>query len=257
VDTAERWNAPIAVWLLICLALAYVPDMGHGFIADDFGWILHSRVRGPGDLARLFTTAPMGFYRPVVSLSFLLNEPMAGLTSIAYGLVNLALVLAVAGAIVTLCQVLGLGGGYGLFAAGVWTFNIHGVGMALTWISGRTSLLATLFAVLAAIAFTRQRRGMAGLWTGLAVLSKEEPILLPMVFIVWTAVERQPSRTVASSCPSSISKSSRDRPRVECSSSRVARYDGHMTRPSFCGEWHFPTPTQRRTARWNEPSSSG
>jgi len=191
VDTAERWNAPIAVWLLICLALAYVPDMGHGFIADDFGWILHSRVRGPGDLARLFTTAPMGFYRPVVSLSFLLNEPMAGLTSIAYGLVNLALVLAVAGAIVTLCQVLGLGGGYGLFAAGVWTFNIHGVGMALTWISGRTSLLATLFAVLAAIAFTRQRRGMAGLWTGLAVLSKEEPILLPMVFIVWTAVERQ------------------------------------------------------------------
>ena len=144
-----------------------------------------------GDLARLFTTAPMGFYRPIVALSFLLNESIAGLHPLAYGLVNLALVIAIAAAIVALCRALGLHRGYGLFAAGVWTFNIHGVGMALTWISGRTSLLATLFAVHAAIAFTRKRSRPAALWTGLALLSKEEPLLLPLVFVIWATIERR------------------------------------------------------------------
>ena len=39
-----------------------------------------------------------------------------------------------------------------LFAAGLWALNFHGIGMALTWISGRTSLLASLFAILAGLA---------------------------------------------------------------------------------------------------------
>ncbi len=191
MDTVDRWDAPIATWLLLCLALAYVPDMGHGFISDDFGWILHSRADGAGDVAGFFTSAPMAFYRPLVSLSFLLNEPIAGLTSMSYGLVNFALVLAIAGAIAALCRAFGLSRGCGLFGAAVWMFNIHGVGMALTWISGRTSLLATLFAVLAGLAFARRRPVLAGVATLLALLSKEEPLLLPLVFVVWHAVERR------------------------------------------------------------------
>ena len=54
--------------------------------------------------------------------------------------------------------------------------------------------------------------------------------------------------------PWNISASNLARPRVECFSSRVARYDGHMTPVSSLR--HRPTPTQRSTAAWMLPSSS-
>lgn len=190
MHTFDRWSAPVALWLLLCLTLAYVPDMGHGFISDDFGWILTGNLRSIADLQRAFVDTPMGFYRPLVSLSFGLNAWMAGLAPMGYALVNFALVCAIAVAIIALCRTLGFGRLEGLFAAAVWTFNIHGVGMALTWISGRTSLLATLFAVMAAIAVNRRRPLLTGLWTLAALLSKEEPILLPAILGLWVALDR-------------------------------------------------------------------
>ena len=54
--------------------------------------------------------------------------------------------------------------------------------------------------------------------------------------------------------PSSASCSTRDRPRVESFSSRVARYDGHIT-PFVFGATHLPTPVQRCTALPKTPSS--
>ena len=57
---------------------------------------------------------------------------------------------------------------------------------------------------------------------------------------------RQPAGT---SAPSSISCSTRARPRVESFSSRVARYDGHITPPvAGVSARHLPTPVQRCTA---------
>ena len=59
-----------------------------------------------------------------------------------------------------------------------------------------------------------------------------------------TSLDRHPSVMTS---PSSISNSSRVRPRVVCISSRVTMNDGHMTStPS--GLRHFPTPTQRIVA---------
>src|SRR3954471_23833276 len=73
-----------------------------------------------------------------------------------------------------------------------------------------------------------------------------------------TSSERQPSLIVPSTCPSSISKSRRDRPRVECRSSRVTWYDGQTTEPpSFSSLRHLPTPTHRLAAALNEPPSFG
>ena len=56
---------------------------------------------------------------------------------------------------------------------------------------------------------------------------------------------------------SHISNSRRARPRVECSSSRVTMYDGHMTWFSLTEFRQFPIPTHRRAAREKLPSSSG
>jgi hypothetical protein len=186
----KRWStsaslAATAVWLLVCLAFAYVPDMGHGFIADDFGWIGTSRVRSVADLTRTFAEAPMGFYRPLVTLSFAFDFHLFGLAPFGYALSNFAMALAVAVGIAWLVRARGFGTATALFAAALWTFNIHGVGMALTWISGRTSLLATLWAVAGAVAISRTRPMVAGVCTLLALLTKEEPIFLPLILASW------------------------------------------------------------------------
>ncbi len=58
------------------------------------------------------------------------------------------------------------------------------------------------------------------------------------------------SEPFASSC------STRARPLVESFSSRVARYDGHITPPdAVLSARHFPTPTQRWTAVEKSPPS--
>lgn len=179
-----------ALWAAACFALAYLPDVGRGFIKDDYGWIVSSRIDGWASLWRPFVETPMGFYRPLVSLSFGLNELVTGAHPFAYALTNVALALAIAAGIFALGRRLGLPSGAAVFAAAVWLFNFHGINMSLLWISGRTSLLGTLGAVAAACAWSSSRFWLAGALTLAALLSKEEPLLLPVVFTAWLALDR-------------------------------------------------------------------
>ena len=178
-----------ACWIGVCLALIYLPDCGVGFIKDDYGWIASSRLHGWNSVWQTFTTSPTGFYRPLVSLSFGLNTLAFGLHPLPYGLTNLALAVTIAVAIGWLVWRLGFHPGMALFAASVWILNFHGIGVAVLWTSGRTSLLATLFAVCAAIAFTSARPVACGILTLFALLSKEEPLLLPAVFLAWMLID--------------------------------------------------------------------
>src|SRR5262245_4038205 len=179
-----------ACWIGVCVGLIYLPDCGLGFIKDDYGWIASSRLDGWNSLWTMFRTAPTQFYRPLVSLSFGLNTLAFGLHPLPYGLTNLALALATAAAVGVLVWRQGFRPGVALLAASVWILNFHGIGMAILWTSGRTSLLSTLFAVCAAIAFTEARPIACGIFTMLALMSKEEPLLLPAVFLVWLLIDR-------------------------------------------------------------------
>jgi hypothetical protein len=61
-------------------------------VEDDYTWVLHSRSRSLADLARHFIR-DNGFYRPVVSMSFAVNEWLFGAAPLGYGLANVALAL--------------------------------------------------------------------------------------------------------------------------------------------------------------------
>jgi len=172
-----------AAVLLAIVGVVYGTDVGRGFVKDDFRWILSSRVRSADDVKRLFVDTT-GFYRPLVSVSFAANEWLGGASPRGYGLTNLALALVTASAIAGLARALRLPAGACLFAAGVWLLNFHGINMALLWISGRTALLLTLFAVLAAGAAATGRPAVAAILAFAAMLSKEEAVLLPVVLIV-------------------------------------------------------------------------
>jgi hypothetical protein len=178
-----------ASWIGVCLALIYLPDCGVGFIKDDYGWIASSRLDGWHSVWQTFATSPTGFYRPLVSLSFGLNTIAFGLHPLPYGLTNLLLTVVTGVAIGSLVRRIGFQPGIALFAASVWMLNFHGIGVAVLWTSGRTSLLATFFAVCAAGAFISARPVACGIFTLLALLSKEEPLLLPAVFLLWLMID--------------------------------------------------------------------
>ena len=183
--------APMVVFLTV-----YVPAAGHGFISDDFAWILHNRVRAPSDIWRI-ATSDNGFYRPAVAFSFALNELAFDLKPRAYGLINVALAVLCGGAIFMLSRALNLSRGAAGFAAMLWLLNLHGVNMAILWISGRTALLATAAAAACTAAVLRRRYVIGALLLGVAVTSREDAAMLPVVtvssiYLLWRdqAVER-------------------------------------------------------------------
>jgi hypothetical protein len=177
----------LSALLATALASIYVPSVGHGFVKDDFVWIARSHFESAADVSRLFQ-APTGFFRPLVSISFALNRAVSGLDPLGYGLVNVALLFGCCLAIVLLAQALSFSRPAALFCAALWAFNFHGINAAVLWISGRTALLVTLFAVLGAAHFVRGRYGLASGFLFLAMLSKEEGLAIPGVLLVWSAI---------------------------------------------------------------------
>src|SRR6266851_7474411 len=127
--------------------------------------------------------AGTGFFRPIVSLSFAVDQAIFHLAPLAYGLTNLALLFACVGMLYLLFRVLGLRAGVAVGAALVWALNYQGINMAVLWISGRTALIVTFWAVAAAYAWARRLRGAAALFAMLAMWSKEEGFVVPAILI--------------------------------------------------------------------------
>lgn len=166
--------------LLVILLTIYLPDIGHGFLRDDFRWINEGRAENVSQLLDLFQTN-VGFYRPLVSVSFAVDYAIWDLNAFGYAITNLLLLIADAVLVAALALRLGLPRAAAVVAAGVFVFNFHGVNMALLWLSGRTSLLALCFALLSVHAVLRGWGMAAGVAFLAALLAKEEVILLPVV----------------------------------------------------------------------------
>ena len=180
-----RHRPALAALALAATFLAiYLPDVGHGFISDDFRWIAESRVERPGEIASLFS-ANIGFYRPLVASTFAVDHAVWGSQAWGYAFTNLLLIGASAGLLFRLARQLGLVPAAALAAAGVWMLNFHGVNMSLLWISGRTSLMASVFALATASLVVRGRFVAAGIACLAAMLSKEEAIALPAVALAF------------------------------------------------------------------------
>jgi hypothetical protein len=196
-ESMSRRVAIAAAVLTVAWLLAYGPTIAGGFIKDDFGWIYHSRIAGWPSLLSAFTSAQV-FYRPMVQLSFGVTEALFGNNPVPYALTNLLLGMGCAASIFLLGRAIGLASWAALAGTAIWAFNFHGINMAIAWLSGRTSLLGTLFSTLAALAFVRDRLLAAGVLAFAAFLSKEEVLALPMILVCWSLVNRtDPRRTAA------------------------------------------------------------
>ena len=170
-------------WALFVTAV-YLPDVGRGFVKDDFGWVETGRATLDSAPQALLPQTP-GFYRPAVALTFAADYLLHDGRPRGYGFTNLALYLLCIGAIAALCRAIGLSAAAATLAAFVWSVNPHGINMALVWISGRTSLCLTLLAVLAATALVRRHYAWTAVWLTGALASKEEAVLLPVILLAW------------------------------------------------------------------------
>ncbi len=184
--------APLAVFLVV-----FVPSVGHGFLKDDFGWILDSRLTADSGvwhrIVELFTTAH-GFYRPVVALTFMANAAVNGTNASAYGMTNLGLAFACVGLIARLGRSLGLPWAAAWFAACLWLMNVHAVPGTVMWISGRTYLLLTIFSAASALLLIKGRLLAAAGMLLVALFTKEEATLLPFILAGWLLVLRPRDR---------------------------------------------------------------
>ena len=192
------------VLLAAALLLAYVPDLGHGFVKDDFGWIRGARIESADDAAALLTRNN-GFYRPLVSATFALNYAVSGMAPLAYGVTNFALLMAGAALLFMVARRLSLPAAPSALASALWAFNFHGINMAVLWVSGRTALLLSCAALASTLAVLNGRMMLGGVFCLLAMLSKEEAVVLPFLLACWTAMRSQtqlnPARRLSSMWP--------------------------------------------------------
>jgi len=170
---------PFAVFLAI-----YGASVGKGFVADDFGWILDSRVESAHDLKALFFKSS-GFYRPVVGLTFAADYALFGTDPLGYGLTNVVLAGICAVLLFLVARELALPSGAAALAVALWLLNPHGINTAVLWMSGRTSLLLTMGSLAAALTLLRGRPFLALLPAAVALFSKEEAFLLPAILFLW------------------------------------------------------------------------
>jgi hypothetical protein len=80
----------IALAGMVFVLVVYCPEVGRGFVKDDFTWIRAARAAAASPRT-LILQQDAGFYRPLVTLTFALDYARSGWKPRAYGWTNLAL----------------------------------------------------------------------------------------------------------------------------------------------------------------------
>lgn len=186
----KPFTALLAAAWLVFAAVVYIPDIGRGFVKDDFHWIDAGRAALAHPAAALQPSSP-DFYRPLIAVTFAADYVVHGLDPQWYGYENFLLYAACALALWRLARTAGLTPPAAALAAFVWAINPHGINMAVIWISGRTALCLTLFAIVAAVATLRRQHLLAAAAVACALASKEEAVVLPFVLLAWSPDRRR------------------------------------------------------------------
>ena len=178
-------------------ALLYARALGAGFLSDDF---VHLFALAEGGPTALWWRGGV-FLRPLVGLSLAADLHLWGLGAAAYHLHNV-LCHAVNAVLVGLLgrqlavriggPEIPAGGARRMgWLAGALFLVVPGHAECVAWISGRTDVYATLFALAAMVAFMGDREGRRGWLTVASVVayaaalsSKESAVVVPVLLVV-------------------------------------------------------------------------
>jgi hypothetical protein len=170
--------------LVLLVGALYANTFGNALVWDD-----RLTAAVPHDLGAILTQRTGAFYRPLVMLSFALDHALWGTSPAGYHLTNVACHVAVAWLLGALASALGLGAGAALASALVFA-ALPVQTEAVTYVSGRTDILAALFALAGLLAWRRARTATdrcalgSAAAMGAALLCKEAVVALPLVLLV-------------------------------------------------------------------------
>jgi Flp pilus assembly protein TadD len=203
----------LAAGIAALLGLLYLPTLKYGFVWDDrdlivqnqdlqvpvpFEFFCQSYTHWPATHGAIL---PNAYYRPLVISSFWLDRSLWGMRPPGFHLTNVLLNCANCALVALLLAEL---------LASFWPALLGGLAFAfhaahvesVSFVSGRTDLMMTLFVLLAFLALLRFRRRPTGTWLGLtvvpfavALLCKETALLFPALALFAVLPEfRQPAR---------------------------------------------------------------
>lgn len=152
-DAARSPEALIALLFLIAGVVLFAPILGSFFLSDDF--TLLAAIRSGGPLGIWWRGA--NFFRPLVSLSLYLDYRLYGLLPLGFHLTNVLLHSGCAFLVYRIAAALALDRLTALLA-GVAFLTLPAHSEPVSWISGRTDVLAALLG-LAALDVWLRRRG--------------------------------------------------------------------------------------------------
>lgn len=198
METSKGRRAAALVVALVAVA-AFAASLGYDFVWDDTLLIQQSgSLHHWGELPRLLVSqfwSEVGeashYYRPLITLSFFLDMEVWGPQPFGFHLTNVLAHAAVALVVLALARRVTGGEVAALIAALAFALQpLHAE--SVSFVSGRTDVLAALFFLLALLAYDRSRDaarwGFAACSLGaylLALLSKEVAITLPAVLALW------------------------------------------------------------------------
>lgn len=173
-----------------------------GFVTDDFLW-LEDAGRSQTPWQHALSREPFGYLRPLFHLVMASSRACFGFDATALHM--LALVCSLVSVWLLFGMVRRLTGSAAAAGAAALWLTVHPAqAIAVSWVSSLPSLLATSFALGAVRCWQRWlRRGGAGgalaslVLHALALLSKEEAVVLSVAFVLWWATSQVPRARLA------------------------------------------------------------
>ena len=199
-----RWH-PCA-WILAAVILVYFRTLFFGFtylddkelIIDNYGFISDISNIPQAFMSRVFPKVLVPYYRPILTVTFMLNSKFGGVDPLSYHLVNIMIHSAVCIMVFFVLKRLWQRPLQAFLMA--LFFAVHpALVQAVAWIPGRNDSLLSLFALASFISFMdyawRKRRRSFILhlaFFALALFTKETAIaLIPVCFIYWKLMEKE------------------------------------------------------------------
>ena len=191
---ARQRNTWLLAGTLLLAFLAYAPSLANGFVDfDDPENVIDNfsiRDLTATNIGHYFSTPLQYMYTPLVYLSYALDFRLGGLDPTAYHVTNLLLHLANTAAVYGFISALTRRARLAHFvtvAFAIHPMNVDGV----AWISTRSGLLATLFSLLALLAYIRYvdtkrwwHLVAASVLFLFATFSKSPAVVLPLVLVL-------------------------------------------------------------------------
>ncbi len=182
----------LPLWVVFGLILAAYIGVGQaGFVWDDHALLEHNTALDAPTFTRIWLrdiwcctgTNNTGYYRPLLTLTFLLDRTLFGISPAASHVHSLLWHLATVGFVAALLRPRV---GPERSAAAALIFGLHPIqSEAVLWIAARNDLMVAAGVVATLWALDSHRRALAGLLAFAACLSKESAFLLPAVAWVW------------------------------------------------------------------------